>query len=128
MFIGEILVILLVASVPAVVIYYFFRLYQCSRNPEKALEHERRPLSKFKRVVFLTIGSLSVLVGVSVFAWVFYNLFVERQPQFDAPGIDSSSLFTMNFSAFRAFFMPGFFICLGLVWIGFGLKGKRDNA
>jgi hypothetical protein len=126
MLIGEILVLLLVASVPAIVLYYFYRLYQRFRNPEKALEREGRPVSKLKRFFYLILGSASVLIGALIFIWVIYNMFVEQQPEFNVPGLESSGFFEKNVAAFRAFFLPGVFICIGLLWVGIGLKGNRD--
>jgi hypothetical protein len=35
-----------------------------------------------KRAFYLTFGFLAMLIGFGVAAWIFYNLFVERQPEY----------------------------------------------
>jgi hypothetical protein len=66
-----------------------------------------------KRAFYLTFGFLAMLIGFGVAVWIFYNLFVERQPGYTG----------------RASLFPLAMIGCGVYWLKKGWKaGARKDT
>jgi hypothetical protein len=68
-----------------------------------------------KRAFYLTFGFLAVLIGFGIAMWLFYNLLIERQPEFT--GVWSPT----------QLFMPFTMIGCGIYWLRKGLKSSNIN-
>jgi amino acid transporter len=66
-----------------------------------------------KRLFYLTFGVLAVLIGFTIAVWLFYNLLIERQPEFT--GIWTPA----------QLFMPFVMIGCGIHWLRKGLKSSN---
>ncbi len=58
------------------------------------------------RAFYLTFGFLAVFIGFGIAAWIAYNLFIERQPEYRG----------------GALFMPVTMIGCGVYWLRKGVK------
>jgi hypothetical protein len=69
-----------------------------------------------KRAFYLTFGFLAVLIGFAILAWLFYNLFIKRQPQFT------------GISSLGQLFLPFVMVGCGIYWLRKGLKSSDTNT
>ena len=69
-----------------------------------------------KRAFYLTFGFLAVLIGLVTAVWVFYNMFIERQPEYT--GVRSVG----------ALFMPFVMMGWGAYWLRKGFERGAEKG
>ncbi len=71
--------------------------------------------SVLTRAAYVLFGTLAALIGLGIVAWMIYNVFVERQPEFEKP------------TSVLDYFLPVVMISVGISMIMKGVRSSTEN-
>lgn len=100
-------------SIPTVFVLYIVSWLKNKRNPDAEIVALKKSMSRLERGISISAGIGVLILGVILIAWILYNLFMNRLPEFSYHPI--------------GLLFPLALIFFGCLYFRAGLSGQRVN-